>query len=368
MDLLFAAIAAVKNKEEDGESTQRKVRLYDPKKTHAVYQRVKARRVASLREQVKRIWELFPADGIKRLCSSSMEDSNHNYGLHQSNLGFDTVPRSNSEGRINGTRTMGLRYENEHTVHLHKRDMCPYSEKHLQFLLTIQQSLKTQYPTLNSEILEYMRVNLVVGAKTKEHTDCQRGATRNFMLLEPGKHFNLRVRPFPKFRSSVVKYDSKFWIPHKLDSRNLTMIGLSGNGPHFYLFPTTVIDLLEPYGDLVDYVSVGIKDGKIQVIPWNYQVFESPRDMPLLPWESIMAHVSQNPVSAKKPRIRYLAKTDRWETFYGWQVAHKWLEGTDSDNRRIHVFFRPVREETPSARIRTNSEGVPMNYTFYEVE
>ena len=128
------------------------------------------------------------------------------------------------------------------------------------------------------------------------------------------------------------------------------------------------IDLLEPYGDLVDYISVGIKDGKIQVIPWNYQVFESPRDMPLLPWESIMAHVSQNPVSAKKPRIRYLAKTDRWETFYGWQVAHKWLEGTDSDNRRIHVFFRPVREETPSARIRTNSEGVPMNYTFYEVE
>ena len=131
MDLLFAAIAAVKNKEEDGESKQRKVRLYDPKTTHAVYQRVKARRVASLREQVKRIWELFPADGIKRLCSSSMEDSNHNYGLHQSNLGFDTVPKSNSEGRINGTRTMGLRYENEHTVHLHKRDMCPYSEKHL---------------------------------------------------------------------------------------------------------------------------------------------------------------------------------------------------------------------------------------------
>ena len=133
MDLLFAAIAAVKNKEEDGESTQSKVRLYDPKKTHAVYQRVKARRVASLREQVKRIWELFPADGIKRLCSSSMEDSNHNYGLHQSNLGFDTVPRSNSEGRINGTRTMGLRYENEH--------LCRYSTRQFRYLFDVRASV-----------------------------------------------------------------------------------------------------------------------------------------------------------------------------------------------------------------------------------
>lgn len=279
MDLLLEAIASI-NSSHYQRNDKEPVRLiFDPKKTTAIYLRAKAKRETALKSKLRRIWELFPKDGIKRMNNTVMDDSNHNYGLHQSNLGFDNVPKSNSAGIINGTRTMGLRYENEHTVRLHNRAMCPYSEKHVEFLLSIQQSIKIQYPKLTSEMLEFMRVNLVVGAETREHTDCQRGATRNFMLLEPGKHFNLRIRQFPKFKSSVVKYDGLFWIPHKMDSKNLTMIGQSSKGPHFYLFPISVIDSLEPYGDLSDHVCVGIKDRKIQVIPWEYTVFNSPKDM-----------------------------------------------------------------------------------------
>lgn len=185
------------------------------------------------------------------------------------------------------------------------------------------------------------------------------------MLLEPGKHFNLRVRPFPKFRSSVVKYDGKLWIPHKLDDRNLVMIGYRNNTPHFYLFDKEVIDSLEPFGDLIDYVSVGIKDNKIQVVPWEYAVVHSPKEMETIHLQQVVDHAASNSTKKQRYNMKFLCRTDRWETFYGWQMAHQWLEGTDSDNRRIHVFFRPIREETPTARIRTKKTGEPMNYTYY---
>ena len=147
--------------------------------------------------------------------------------------------------------------------------------------------------------------------------------------------------------------------------RNLVMIGYRNNTPHFYLFDKEVIDSLEPFGDLIDYVSVGIKDNKIQVVPWEYSVVHSPKEMETIHLQQVVDHAASNSTKKQRYNMKFLCRTDRWETFYGWQMAHQWLEGTDSDNRRIHVFFRPIREETPTARIRTKKTGEPMNYTYY---
>lgn len=132
------------------------------------------------------------------------------------------------------------------------------------------------------------------------------------------------------------------------------MIGWSDKGAHYYLFEKSVVKELEPYGDLKDYVSVGIKNQQIQVVPWEYKVYQSPKDMETVPLEEVIQHATNNPTKKQRYNMKFLSKTDRWETFYGWQLAHQWLDGTDSNSRRIHVFFRPIREETPTARIRTN--------------
>lgn len=123
---------------------------------------------------------------------------------------------------------------------------------------------------------------------------------------------------------------------------------------------------MEPYGDLKDYVSVGIKENRIQTCPWKYTVYQSPKDMETVSLQDVIKHAANNRTKKQMYRYKYLNRTDKWETFYGWQLAHEWLPGSDSSNRRIHVFFRPIREETPTARIKTTKNGAPMNYTHYK--
>jgi len=87
-----------------------------------------------------------------------------------------------------------------------------------------------------------------------------RGPTPNLMLVEKGSGFSLRVRRFPKFKASLVKLHGKLYIPHALDTSNMTMIGLNKDGnPYYYTFAAKEIENLEPYGDLLEHVVVGIK-------------------------------------------------------------------------------------------------------------
>ena len=209
-----------------------------------------------------------------------------------------------------------------------------------------------------------MRVNVVIGAKTKWHTDTMRGFTRSFVAIEEGSNFQLEVRLFPHFRSSVVKYKEDLFIPHELGDKEICLIGLKDGKAHFYIGPHRIVNELEPFGLLVDHVVVGIKHDMLQVIGTNYAIIKTPKDLPLITFNDAIKESKANP--QKKPRymFAYKKQTNVWQEFWGWKHAHRWLPGTDHLCRRINVFYRSIREVAPSAFTRTcHKTGEPINWT-----
>jgi hypothetical protein len=319
---------------------------------------------------ITQIWELFPSNGLDRVKADCLCDVNINYGGHQLSLGFDITGDEACEDQVIGTRSLGLRYENEHTVRLRGRDMCRFSEKHLQFLKLIHSSIFYRYPKLRKLTKDYMRVNLVAGAKTSPHTDTMRGATPNFFLVEPPEDDNttpfcLQVRRFPNFKTSVVRLHGELFIPHKQKRSHLILIGVKDGNPHYYVYPTTTIEELEPYGDVQGYIVVGIKQQKLQVMSDEYMIYQSTDTMTLLTIGEVFAIAKNHPAKKPKALFSYYSEPGVWHTFMGWKHSHNLLKGTDYRKRRIHVFYRPVREETSAARLRSRkSNDEPINFTY----
>lgn len=154
---------------------------------------------AKVRQLIFDIWRLFPKGGLDRCRLECLRVVTEDYGAHQSVLGFSQVPFD--EDVKFGVRSMGLWYDNGHLERCHGHQMCIFSRKHYEFLLKIQECLYLSFRSqaLREAMKKYMRVALVVGAQTGEHTDTMRGATPNFILIEPDSLFHLRVRLFPKF-------------------------------------------------------------------------------------------------------------------------------------------------------------------------
>ena len=322
-----------------------------------------------LKEETKfhigQIWLLFPKGGLDRVKLDCLSDSLINYGLHQLDLGFDQVDFSAAGGMSLGTRSLGLRYENEHTVIRMGRQMCPFSAKNITFLRHINDSIHKSYPKFKASTSDFLRVNLVVGAKTGEHTDTMRGATPNFMLIEDGTTFCLRIRQFPNFRDSVVTYKGALYIPHMHSPNELVMIGEKNGRPHYFIFPPTTIDKVEPYGNLGGYIVVGIVKRNLQVLPWAYSVHRTTATLSLKSLNEAFADAAANPATYPKKLFTYATGGSKWHMMYGWRNSHRWVPGSQHLCKRIHVFYRPIREETSSARQRTSqTDKKPINYSY----
>ena len=245
--------------------------------------------------------------------------------------------------------------------------MCPYPTENMKFLQAIHHSIILSFPWEKERVTSYLRVNLVVGAKTGEHTDTLKGATPNFIAIEPGYSFELRIRTFPTFRDSMVEYNEELYIPHVIGPAEFVMIGLKDGSPHYFKFPIGVIDKVKPVGNLTNILIIGIKEKKLQTTGTEYSVHMTTASLPLKTWSEVLCNAKANP--AKKPYkiFTYLKNQHdvcRWHKFYGWRNAHRWQVGSDHMCRRIHVFYRPIREETASARLRTaQNTKMPLNYT-----
>ncbi|CAB9525585.1 expressed unknown protein [Seminavis robusta] len=259
-------------------------------------------------------------DHEKLLCmldpSAGYVDPNADYGAHRNNLQF---PVNSASSMKLGTQSLGLRYENEHSEVYYGYKMCQFSRQHLQFLLNIQRAIYLSHPSsqISNATQDYMRVNLVVGAQTGEHADTFRGATPNFIFIEPGNTFHLRIRLFPKFHSSVVSYKGDYYIPHQYSPR----IGKNDKGdPHYFEFPPSTFDKLEPVGDLHSFIVVGIKQKKIQTAPRYYSVHHTTATLNIVSLADVLEDAKKHLV-LRKPRPMFQLKhgTNKWYIFYGWK-------------------------------------------------
>ena len=359
--MLSAIVANEDPKCWNGQATQVEKNQKKASSARKAYHLKKQKEMAMIED----IWDKFPPNGLEKVKIECLKDPIQNYGLHQIDLGFDKL-EMNCEMDV-GTRSLGKRYENERHVRKYNREMCPFSAKHWQFLEAVDKCILYHFPKYKPTISQFMRVNLVVGAMTGDHTDTLRGATPNFILIEPESGFHLRVRMFPNFRDSVVIYKGQYYIPHTHCPQELVMIGLKGGMPHYYyIFQSETIEDLQPYGEFNDFIVVGIKEGKLQVITWEYEVHDSPKELPTVRFEDALELASQHKVELpdRYHMWRIIGKDNKPVDFFGWRNSHRWIAGTPHMCRRIHVFYRPIREETPAARIRRRNEtGELMNAT-----
>ena len=297
------------------------------------------------REHLAKIWSLYPSKGFRANC---FLDNTNNYGLHGQTLNFQ--PRATDKVRC-GTFSIG-RYENGHLEKKYKRTHSQKSMENIEFLSCVKQYLQREFPS-HKDQLEYLRVNCVQGAQTMEHTDTMRGATPNFVFIRPGSNFQLRVRNFPLFKNSVVLHGGKHYIPHQYKQcQGLTMIGLWKGVPRFILFPPEVIDMLEPFGDITEWVVVGVNKGKLQVLGSRYKVHHTTSELPNVEFHHLVDVASKNRSVRPRYMYTYMKKEDHCQKEFLWNKAHRWQDGSNHDCSRFYVFSRSVREETPCARLR----------------
>ena len=133
------------------------------------------------------------------------------------------------------------------------------------------------------------------------------------------------------------------------------------SNPIYYIFPSSVIDEMEPHGNL-SFGIVGWKaKGTLQVVE-KYEdacIYRAPLIFNEYSWEKIIFWAGKDRVY-KKPRIRVvrLTQTNTWMKFEATMYRHWWVGNPMS--LRYHVFFRTIRETISSSNIIRS--GKRINY------
>ena len=313
---------------------------------------------------IEDVWQNYPNSHFS--TRNDRTTSNDDYGMHGKLHNFSDYVKINEWQYTFGSLNIGLCYENDHSKVYRERELSKLSELFLRFLLTIKKYLLQKYKSMHHIINSPMRVSCINGAKTRGHTDCDKGSGPTFVLLEKDDGFVLSVRQFPTFHSSVVQFKNKLYIPHKYsDNEGLIMIQYYGGKLTYHIFPCHVVEEVEPYGDIVGYNIIGIKENKLQVVSDKFKIHKSVKGLPMIKFEQALEIAKNNrkyktDYKRKYKYIQYKSskkgdKNKAVHCLYLWKHIHRWLPGSNHLSRRIYVFFRPIREETPSQRLRHNA-------------
>jgi hypothetical protein len=123
-----------------------------------------------------------------------------------------------------------------------------------------------------------------------------------------------------------VIYKGEKYIPHELGDKEIVLIGLQNGKAQFFLGPVSILDKLQPFGTLEDWIIVGIKKGKLQVISSEFEAIGSPKDLDLINFENAVQEAELHPQTIPRRNMRFLTGKNGWEKFHGWKHAHSWLE------------------------------------------
>jgi hypothetical protein len=316
-------------------------------------------------EHAMKIASDFPPN---KLMSNGGADGDHS--ATNLNLPADTYPASDSAIK-QGSLTMDLRHDKEGKLKIDKEGLvfCAESERLYDYLDAVYSSL------IHKKIFDfthtYLRVQATIGTKTRLHTDTMRAATPNaIMIHEEG--FQLKIHLFPSFKCSLVKYQGRVFIPFSIDPDDgITLIGCGrGNQPGvvendfndsatYYVIPLDELKNLKPYF-MLPHIVVGIKDGKLQVIPMSemdqpkvYGDSNKPLSFEEVTFRQVVMTDRTHVPRMRKPpkRTATITKPNVWHKFNGWQHAHEVVEGSNCDVPRTHVFHEFFREHPASSNV-----------------
>ena len=330
---------------------------------------------------IANVWSLFPSTRLK-LAKKDVGKTYKDYGTHKCTLKFDELSEKEFSEEQKGTvgaRGCGLWYENAHSERLYGRQMCTFSSEHKQFLYTIQQSLQRDFPKFRRCISKHLRCNLIRGAQTVFHTDRCRGPSPSFLLVEDLEDnnnlapFQLKIRMWPDFHCCVVLYRGQKFIPLFQGRQGTTVVGLKDGQPWYFISSDPkFLDEVQPLGKLEGIVALAIKDDKIQCCPEELRMYETAESLPTVSLEELFELAEQNPDQKPKKMWRYLGSQGnngkhKWQLHFGWKHSHAYVPNTNYLAKRIHVFFRYIREHTSAANLKTcQTTKQPINYSCME--
>ena len=354
-----------------------------------------------------------PPNERKKPISKDKHSSKEDFGGHQRALNFfseappeiyNTVKASKSkevqlsisgeaeamsgksaEDQKIGTMVLGLAYEgnwkaNSKTAGNGEHKTCKVSRKYMNFLLIVLESLQKQMDKdLYAIAHDCLRMNIIFGANTLGHTDAYKGNTPNYLYIaqdRPDQECGCLVYDnFPKFKSSVVMIDNRYYIPHSWSQAADRCICYTEDPqkpgcPKFIMFKSNIIDAMQPVYDL-PYGIIGKDKDKLQALPFAepHRIICKPinKKFTYLTWDEIISEARAAAEKAtaegkppKKPRnrIRSLDKVNEWQAFSAWQYRHWWVG--EPKTLRYHVFFRTVRENPNGTNVQTT--GKRINY------
>ena len=214
-----------------------------------------------------------------------------------------------------------------------------------------------------------MRVDCMVGNKTRAHVDSCRGCSPNgVMFHSPGGM--LMLSRYVEYKTSVVHYrgeycpDGDYFIPFDLNAVGDEII-LIGRDPLddarvvWYVGRASIAKDLQPVGRL-KYVVMGIRKGCVLTVPFSDAVFRpeayrTNKRLEELPFIGLVkqAHnkrfrYSDEYLREEKMKVYALGTVPHvWYWFWGWRHMH-WIEGNEMA-ARTHIFMGLCNENVSGA-------------------
>jgi len=203
-----------------------------------------------------------------------------------------------------------------------------------------------------------LRAECMVGNLTTLHVDSFRGCTPNGMMTHD-KGGRLCLRRIPEFKTSVVWYKGKHFVPFSVRSAD-NILRLIGEHPDkkdevaWYHLNATVVNDLVPVGAL-NVIVVGMRGGRIATVPFCHDDIppEGCRSCKNFKETSLKALVDLSRNQCFRYSQAYLSKEEnkiytlgeiphKWFWFWGWRYMH-WWDGSPAV-RRTHIFMRFIGE------------------------
>jgi hypothetical protein len=342
------------------------------KKQVACYSKRQKSKLSQQLDHGKRMQSLFPMSDLCSLKRSSLGESSKDYGGKYWSLNLNTSAPTDPSLK-SGALDIGRRYAWDRKLLVHRGRLTSIlSEKHMDYIREVSDSIRLYDPTLQPKTLGTIRVVAICGAMTKSHTDAFGGLTSNYVQFH-GTGAGLKVYKFPQFRCSVVLFQGRPYIPMSFSERSgLKMYGVKDDidsTPPFvdrkkkatkYQFTASTIDSLQPYGTL-KYVVAGIKQGKLQIVDANegqrvYLTCKNLSRISIMDAFEMSSHVDNlttQVLSRKHYKIK--GKQGQWNKFEAWKYRHELLG--DCWVRRTHAYFRLIRGPIKGADYQRNPRG-----------
>jgi hypothetical protein len=290
---------------------------------------------------------------------------------------FDFIPGTKSETLPNGTGSFGIVKDYCNFPEETKNPPKNHSEEMLDFIEDFRKVLIEQRRELNKKNTGFIRINILKGARTINHTDTLRSTMMNnyFMFFPPKKcsdwtrstlDFSLKVCLWPTFKTSFVAFRDEIVIPFsymecpegdrkfsfsKESKRGgyLQMIRRNASGSVKWLIaPPHCLHELKPMKKMRKGLAVaGIVDGKLRVVTDKYTVINSWSEVDTMSFDDLF-EMDGNTVDYV-PRKLYshfdipykIYPLKGWEHIHGVEYSSE-VWKSDNNAIRLHAFFRNI--------------------------